>query len=73
MVHSDNEKEDNTVLSFDRRRCLTVAATTAATAAAALCTTTSTAHAIGELPETLNQAKFVQHAVVNVPDIEVCV
>lgn len=27
--------------------------------------------AIGELPETLNQTRFVQHAVVNVPDLEV--
>ncbi|KAG5176356.1 hypothetical protein JKP88DRAFT_265399 [Tribonema minus] len=30
-------------------------------------------NAIGELPETLSQKRFVQHAVVNVPDIEAAI
>jgi hypothetical protein len=50
------------------RRCFIAAASL--TAAAAL-TTVPGAFAIGDLPETLNQTRFVQHAVVNVPDIEV--
>jgi hypothetical protein len=58
---------DDASAGVDRRCFIAAASLTAATAL----TTAPAAFAIGDLPETLNQTRFVQHAVVNVPDIEV--
>jgi hypothetical protein len=62
MAHGDDANA-----GVDRRCFLAAALLTAATAL----TTAPAAYAIGDLPETLDQTRFVQHAVVNVPDIEV--